>query len=93
MRGGRWSLIFADVHGLPFALNNSRADLCGSFSLAGLFVGIQIFTNADPATSAVFADEAIEKALMPLAAIAMAVARFLVQNFFHLGGKRVGILR
>src|ERR1700676_3015246 len=74
----RRSLIFADVHGLPFALNNFSADLCGSFSLAGLFVGIQIFTNADPATGAMFADEAIEKAFMALAAIAMAVARFLV---------------
>ena len=86
-------MIFADVHGLPFALNDSRADLRGSFSLAGLFVRIQIFADANSATGAVFADEAIEKAFMALAAIAMAVARFLVQNFFHMGGEGVGILR
>ena len=85
-------MIFADVHGLPFALNNSRADLCGSFSFASLFIGIQIFTNTDSATGAVFADEAIEKAFVALAAIAMAVARFLVQNFFDMGGEGVGIL-
>jgi hypothetical protein len=66
--------------------------LCGSFSLAGLLVGIQIFAKADSATGAVFADEAIEKAFMTLAAIAMAVARFLVQNFFDMGGEGVGIL-
>jgi hypothetical protein len=35
-----WRLIFADVHGLPFALNDSRADLRWSFSLAGLFVRV-----------------------------------------------------
>src|ERR1700730_1229825 len=88
----RWSLIFADVHGLPFALNNSGTDLCGSFSLAGLFIRIQIFANADPATGAVFADETIQKAFVALAAVAMAIARFLVQNFFDMSGEGVGIL-
>ena len=58
----------------------------------GLFVGIQIFANAGPTPCAVFADEAIEKAFMALTAIAMAVARLLVQNFFHMGGESVGIL-
>ena len=86
-------MIFADVHGLPFALNDSRTDLRGSFALAGLFVRIQIFADANSAAGAVFADKAIEKAFMALAAIAMAVARFLVQNFFHMDGKGVGILR
>jgi len=38
------------------------------------------------------ADEAIEKALVALAAVAMAVARLLVQDFFHMGGEGVGIL-
>src|ERR1700686_3985499 len=81
----RRSLVFADIHGLPFTLNNSRADLCGSFSFASLFIGIQIFTNTDSATGAVFADEAIEKAFVALAAIAMAIARLLVENFFYMG--------
>ena len=86
-------MIFADVHGLPFALYDSRADLRGSVSLAGLFVRIQIFADANSATGAVFADEAIEKAFVALAAIAMAVARLLVQNFFDMGREGVGILR
>ena len=85
-------MIFADIHGLPFALNDSRADLCGSFSFAGLLVRVQIFAKANSTTGAVFADEAIEKTFMALAAIAMAVARFLVQNFFDMGGQGVGIL-
>jgi hypothetical protein len=89
----RRSLVFADVYGLPLALNDSVADLCGGFSFAGLFVRIQIFANADPASGAMFADEAIEKAFVALAAIAMAVARFLVQNFLHMGREGVGILR
>ena len=89
---GRRSLIFADVHGLPFALNDARADLYGSFSFAGLFVGIQIFANAGFATGAVFADEAIEKAFVALAAIAMAIAGLLVKNLFHVRGESVGIL-
>ena len=88
----RRRLIFADVHGLPLALNDSVADLCGGFSFAGLFVRIQIFANADPATGAMFADEAIEKAFVALAAVAMAVARLLVKNFFHVGCEGVGVL-
>jgi hypothetical protein len=57
-----------------------------------LLVGIQIFAKADSATGAVFADEAIEKAFMALAAIAVAVARFLVQNFFDMSREGVGVL-
>ena len=38
------------------------------------------------------ADEAIEKTFVALAAVAMAVARLLVQDFFHMGREGVGIL-
>src|ERR1700692_2203156 len=89
---GRWSLIFADVHGLPFALNDSRAGLCGSFSFLGLFVGMKILADAGLATGAMLANEAIKKTFVALAAIAMAIARLLVENFFRVGREGVGIL-
>ncbi len=38
------------------------------------------------------ADETIEKTFMTLAAVAMAVARLLVQNFFNVSREGVGIL-
>ena len=38
------------------------------------------------------ADEAIEKAFVTLAAVAMAVTRLLVQDFFHMGCEGIGIL-
>ena len=58
----------------------------------GLFVGIQIFANAGLATGAMLADETIEKTFVALGAIAMAIARLLVENFFHMGREGVSIL-
>ena len=85
-------MIFADVDGLPFAANDAVADLRGSFSFAGLLVGIEVFANANLATRAVFTDEAIEQAGVSLAAVAVAIARLLVQNFLDVGGDRVSVL-
>jgi hypothetical protein len=89
---GRGSLILAEVHGLPLALNDARANLRWSFSFAGLLGGVDIFAYADAATGAVFADEAIKKAFVALAAITVAVAGLLVQNFFDVAGEGIGIL-
>lgn len=85
-------MIFADVDGLPFAADDAVADLRGSFSFAGLLVRIEVFANANLAAGAVFADEAVEQAGVSLAAVAVAIARFLVENFFDAGGRCVGVL-
>ena len=85
-------MIFGDVDGLPFTARDAVADLRGSFSLAGLLVGVEIFANANLTAGAVFADEAIEQAGVSLAAVAVAKTRFLVENFFDAGGDGVGVL-
>jgi hypothetical protein len=91
--GGRERrLIFGDVHGLPFTARDAFADLRRSFAFARLFVGVQIFANANLATGAVFADETIEQTGMALAAVAMAIAGLLIQNFFDARGDGVGVL-
>jgi hypothetical protein len=90
--GGERRLVFGDVHGLPFAASDAFADLRGSFALARLFIGVKIFAHANLAAGAMFADETIEQAAVTLAAVAMAIAGLLIQNFFDGGGHGVGIL-
>ena len=91
MRGGR-SLIFVDVHGLPFALNDSRRGFVREFFLCGFARRNTDLRERRSAAGAMFADETVEKAFVALAAVAMAVARLLVENFFHVGREGVGIL-
>ena len=91
-RGGQRFLIFADVHGSPFALHDSFANLRGSFSFAGLLVRIQIFADANIADGTVFAGEAVEKTAVTLALVAVTIARLLIENFFNPSGNGVGVL-
>lgn len=91
LSGGR-TLVFADVHGSPFSLDNSLADLRGSFPLTRLFVSIEIFANTDLAARAVTACEAIEQTGMALAAIAMAIARLLIKHFLDARRDGIGVL-
>src|SRR6267142_2552058 len=90
-RGQRF-LVFGEVRGLPLTLDNPCANLRGGLSLAQLFVSVEIFADADVASRAVFAGKAIEQAAMPLAAVAVAVTRLLVESFFDSRRNRVSIL-
>src|SRR6266850_4689251 len=91
LRGQRF-LVFGKVHGLPLTLDYPRANLRGSLSLTQLVVSVEVFADANVASRAVFAGEAIEQAAMPLAAVAMAVARLLIECFFDAARNRVSIL-
>src|SRR6267378_941487 len=91
LRGQRF-LVFGEVHGLPFTLDDRCANLRGDLSLAQLLVSVEIFADADVASRAVFAGEAIEQAAVPLAAVAVAVTRLLVESFFDSRCNRVSIL-
>src|SRR6266852_9382241 len=84
-------LIFRDVYLLPFAVDDAVADLRGSFALAGLFVGVEGFAHADVAAGAVAASEAVEQALVALAAVAMAIAGLLIENFLDAAGDGIGV--
>src|SRR6267378_8171355 len=89
---GQQFLVFGEVHGLPFTLDDRCANLRGDLSLAQLLVSVEIFADADVASRAVFAGEAIEEAAVPLAAVAVAVTRLLVERFFDSRRNRVSIL-
>lgn len=89
---GQRSLIFGEIHGLPFAFDNAGADLGSGLALERLFVGVEIFGDADVASGAVFAGKAIEQAAVALAAVAVAVARLAVKGLLDPGGDGVRIL-
>lgn len=88
----QWFLVLGEVHGLPLTLDNPRANLRGSLSLAQLLVSVEIFADANIASRAVFAGEAIQQAAVPLAAIAVAVAWLLVKRLLDSSSNGVGIL-
>src|SRR5229473_5255695 len=90
-RGQRF-LVFGEVHGLPLTLDNPGANLRGGLPFAQLLVSVEILADADVASRAVFAGKAIEQAAMPLAAVAVAVTRLLVESFFDSRRNRVSIL-
>src|SRR5712664_2148973 len=89
---GQRFLVSSEVHGLPLTLNNPTANLRGGPSLAQLLVSVEVFADADVASRAVFAGEAIEQAAVPLAAVAVAVTRLLIESFFDSRCNCVGIL-
>lgn len=84
-------MVFAEIDGLPLAVEDAVANLPGRFAAPRFFVGIESFLDAGFTARTVTADEAVEQAAMPLAAVAMAVARLLVQNFFHAPGGEVSV--
>src|SRR5580704_153619 len=83
--------IFRGVYFLPFAVDDTIADLRGRLALAGLFVGVEILLLADVASGAVPADKTVEQATVALAAIAVAIAGLLVEDFFRAAGNDVGV--
>ena len=85
------SLVFGDVYFLPIAADDAFADLRGGLTLAGLFKRVEGFPLADVATCTVTAGKAIEKAAVTLAAVTVAVAGLLVENFADAGGDGVGV--
>src|SRR6267378_1726931 len=91
LRGQRF-LVFGEIHGLPLTLDDRSANLRGGLSLAQLLVSVEVFADADVASGAVLAREAIEQAAVSLAAVAMAVAWLLVEGFLDSRRNRVGIL-
>ena len=77
---------------MPFALGNGRANLRGGLAFARLFITVEILVDADVTSRAVLAGETIEKAIVALAAVAMAIARFLIQRFLDFPGQSVCVL-
>src|SRR6266849_9042386 len=89
---GQRFLVFGEVHGLPLTVGNPGANLRGGLSPAQLLVSVEVFADADVASRAVFAGEAIEQAAVPLAAVAVAVTRLLIESLFDSRCNGVGIL-
>ena len=85
-------MILLEIDGAPLAVFDAVANLRGRFTLTRLFVRVQSFPDADAAFRRVFAREAIEQASMSLAAIAVAIARLLIQALLDSRGGRVRIL-
>lgn len=84
--------VWCDVHRLPFALDDAGANLRGDFSLARLFVAVEILIDARAANGTMLAGEAVEQTGVAMAAVAVAVARLLVERLLDFGGHRVGVL-
>src|SRR4029077_17479787 len=68
-RLGRIRLIFRGVYALPFTVYDAVPNLRRRFSLAGLLVGIQRFSQADVAHRSVLAGKAIEQTIVSLRAV------------------------
>src|SRR5712671_1589872 len=88
----RGRLVFRHVHLLPLAVLDPRADLRGGFALARLLVGIKTFADTNIAARRMFAGKAIEQAAVSLAAVAMAIARLLIQDFLDAHGNGIRVL-
>jgi len=85
-------LIFGDIDRFPLALDDPCPNLRGALSFARLLERVEIFVNTRAASGTVLAGEAVQEALVSLAAVAMAVAGLLVQRLFDLCGDGVGVL-
>src|SRR5437879_9774951 len=85
-------LVFGKVHRLPGAFDDAGPNLRAGLAFAGLFIAVKIFVDANVASRAVFAGEAIEQAGVTLAAIAMAIAGLLIKRLLDLRGDGVRIL-
>src|SRR5204863_4489690 len=85
-------LVFGKVHRLPGAFDDAGPNLRAGLAFAGLFIAVEIFVDANIASRAMFAGEAIEQAGVTLAAVAMAIAGLLIERLLDLGGDGVGIL-
>src|SRR5215831_14381077 len=88
----RRGLVFGQIHLLPVAVLDSCPNLDRRFLLPRLFVSVDPLSNADIANRGVLTDETVEQALVSDAAVAVTVARLLVQDSLDLGGERIGIL-
>ncbi len=58
----------------------------------GQLVGIEIFVDAGAASGSVLAGKAIQEALVPLATVAMAIARLLVERLLDFCSDGIGVL-
>ena len=87
----KWRGVLGHIDVAPFALFDAFTNLRRGLAFASLFVGVEIFTHADVAARAVFADETIEQAAMALALVTMAIAGLLVEDFFYPGRNRISI--
>src|SRR5579863_1071430 len=86
-RGG----VFRSINRLPFALDDSFANLRRRFAFARLLIRVKVFIDADVATRTVLAYKAIQQTPVPLAAVAMAIARLLVEDSLHARCHRVRV--
>jgi len=84
-------LVLGEVHRLPVASDDACPNLRGGLAFLRLLVAVEILIDADVASRAVFAGEAIEQAAVSLAAVAMAIAGLLVQRLLDLRGDGVRI--
>src|SRR5208283_3699807 len=84
-------LVLRDVHLLPIAAHDAFADLRRLLAPARLFVGIERFLYADVAARAMPAYETVEQAAVPLAAVAVAIARLLIKHFLHAPRHHIGV--
>ena len=73
-------LVLGEVHRLPVAFDDACTNLRSGLAFSGLLVAVEILIDADVASRAVFAGEAIEQAAVSLAAVAMAIAGLLVED-------------
>ncbi len=71
---------------------DARPDLRRGLAFARLLVRVKAFPDAHIAAGGMFAGKAIEQAAVSLAAIAMAIARLLIEDFFDPRGNSISVL-
>src|SRR5437016_10249520 len=85
-------LVFGKVHRLRGGLDDGGPNVRAGLAFAGLFIAVEIFVDANVASRAVFAGEAIEQAGVPLAAVTMAIAGLLIERLLDLRCDSIRIL-
>src|SRR5205085_2962825 len=85
-------LVLAHIYLASFTVLDTSSDLRRGFAVMRLLIGIKRLAHAHITAGTVLAGEAIEQARMANAAVAMAVAGLLVQNWLYPRGQGVSVL-
>src|ERR1700720_1668643 len=83
-------LIFCEVDCFPVTPDNALANLRWSLPFVGLFVDVKQLLQAGPATRSVLGGIAVQQTAVTVVAVAIAVARLLIESLCKVRSQTIG---